>query len=70
VMAMPAIWRDAGGRLAELPGPGSGIVACGALPGAVAPAPAWTAERLCAQLAWSLLFRPGSQACWLGICAG
>ncbi|MGH3222108.1 MAG: hypothetical protein ACRDPY_26000, partial [Streptosporangiaceae bacterium] len=32
VMAMPAIWRDAGGRLLELPGPGAGIVACGALP--------------------------------------
>ncbi|MGH7735955.1 MAG: hypothetical protein ACREOE_20225, partial [Gemmatimonadales bacterium] len=48
VMAMPAIWRDASGRLAELPGPGSGIVACGALPGAAAPAPAWTAGELAA----------------------
>ncbi|MGH3193445.1 MAG: hypothetical protein ACRDOL_40565, partial [Streptosporangiaceae bacterium] len=48
VMAMPAIWRDAGGRLLELPGPGSGIVACGALPGAAAPAPAWTAGELAA----------------------
>ena len=48
VMAMPAIWRDAGGRLAELPGPGSGIVVCGALPGAPAPEPAWTAEQLAA----------------------
>src|SRR6266581_369588 len=40
VMAMPAIWKDAGGRLLELAGPGSGIVACGALPGAAAPGPA------------------------------
>jgi hypothetical protein len=48
VMAMPAIWRDAGGRLLELPGPGSGIVACGALPGAVSPALAWTAGELAA----------------------
>ncbi len=48
VMAMPAIWRDAGGRLAELPGPGSGIVVCGALPGAPAPEPAWTAGQLAA----------------------
>ena len=48
VMAMPAIWKDAGGRLVELPGPGSGIVACGALPGAAAPCPAWTAEHLAA----------------------
>jgi len=47
-MAMPAIWKDAGGRLLELPGPGSGIVACGALPGAAVPCPAWTAERLAA----------------------
>jgi hypothetical protein len=46
VMAMPAIWRDADGGLLELPGPGSGIVACGALPGAAAPAPAWTAGDL------------------------
>ena len=45
---MPAIWKDAGGRLLELPGPGSGIVACGALPGAAAPGPAWTAEHLAA----------------------
>src|SRR6266446_64455 len=42
VMAMPAIWKDAGGRLLELAGPGPGIVACGALPGAAAPGPAWT----------------------------
>ena len=48
VMAMPAIWKDAGGRLLELPGPGSGIVACGALPGAAAPEPAWTAGQLAA----------------------
>ena len=45
---MPAIWKDAGGRLLELAGPGSGIVACGALPGAAAPGPAWTAEHLAA----------------------
>ena len=45
---MPAIWKDAGGRLLELPGPGSGIVACGALPGAAAPEPAWTAGQLAA----------------------
>jgi len=42
VMAMPAIWKDAAGNLLELPGPGGGIVVCGALPGAVAPVPAWT----------------------------
>ena len=48
VLAMPAVWKDPGGRLLELPGPGSGIVACGALPGAAAPEPAWTAERLAA----------------------
>ena len=45
---MPAIWKDAGGRLLELAGPGSGIVACGALPGAAAPEPAWTAGQLAA----------------------
>ena len=45
---MPAIWKDAGGRLLELPGPGLGIVACGALPGAAAAEPAWTAEQLAA----------------------
>jgi hypothetical protein len=45
---MPAIWKDADGRLLELPGPGPGIVACGALPGAAAPGPAWTAEHLAA----------------------
>jgi hypothetical protein len=48
VMVTPAIWRDAGGRLAELPGPGSGIVVCGALPGVSAPEPAWTAGQLAA----------------------
>ena len=48
VMSMPALWRDAGGRLLELAGPGSGIVVCGALPGACAPQPAWTAEQLAA----------------------
>ena len=48
VMSVPAIWRDAGGRLLELPGPGSGIVVCGALPGTDAPVPAWTAGRLAA----------------------
>src|SRR5260370_16344925 len=47
-MAMPAIWKDAGGRLLELAGPGSGILACGALPGAAAPEPAWTAGQLAA----------------------
>jgi hypothetical protein len=46
VLAMPAIWKNADGRLAELPGPGGGIVACGALPGAAAPEPAWTAEQM------------------------
>ena len=45
---MPAIWKDAGGRLVELPGPGLGIVACGALPGAAAAEPAWTAGQLAA----------------------
>ena len=48
VMAMPAIWKDAAGRLTELPGAGGGIVACGALPGAAAPGPAWTADQLAA----------------------
>jgi hypothetical protein len=48
MMAMPAVWKDAGGRLLELPGPGLGIVACGALPGAAAPGPAWTAGQLAA----------------------
>jgi hypothetical protein len=47
-MAMPAIWKDAAGRLTELPGPGGGIVVCGALPGAAAPVPAWTAAELAA----------------------
>jgi hypothetical protein len=47
-MAMPAVWKDAGGRLLELAGPGAGIVACGALPGAAAPEPAWTAGQLAA----------------------
>ena len=45
---MPAIWKDPGGRLVELPGPGGGIVVCGALPGAAAPGPAWTADQLAA----------------------
>src|SRR6266702_3696590 len=48
VMAMPAIWRDAAGNLLELPGPGGGIVVCGALPGTAAPVPAWTAGELAA----------------------
>ena len=48
VMAMPAIWKDAAGNLLELPGPGGGIVVCGALPGAAAPVPAWTAGELAA----------------------
>ncbi len=48
VMAMPAIWKDADGRLTGLPGAGGGIVACGALPGAAAPGPAWTADQLAA----------------------
>jgi hypothetical protein len=46
VLAMPAVWKDASGRLLELPGAGGGIVACGALPGAAAPEPAWTAEQM------------------------
>jgi hypothetical protein len=48
VLAMPAVWKDASGRLVELPGAGGGIVACGALPGAAAPEPAWTAEQMAA----------------------
>jgi hypothetical protein len=48
VMAMPAIWKDATGNLRELPGPGGGIVVCGALPGAAAPVPAWTPGELAA----------------------
>ena len=48
VLAMPAVWKDASGRLTELPGAGGGIVACGALPGAAAPEPAWTAEQMAA----------------------
>ncbi len=48
VMAMPAIWKDPAGRLLELPGPGQGIVVCGALPGAAAPEPAWTPELMAA----------------------
>ena len=51
VMAMPAIWRDAAGDLLELPGPGGGIVVCGALPGTAAPVPAWTAGELAAGVA-------------------
>jgi hypothetical protein len=47
-MAMPAIWKDAAGNLLELAGPGGGIVACGALPGAAAPVPAWTPGELAA----------------------
>ena len=45
---MPAIWRDVTGNLLELAGPGGGIVVCGALPGAAAPVPAWTAGELAA----------------------
>jgi hypothetical protein len=45
---MPSVWRDADGRLTELPGAGGGIVACGALPGAAAPDPAWTAGQMAA----------------------
>ncbi len=45
---MPAIWKDAAGRLRELPGPGRGIVVCGARPGAAAPVPAWTPGELAA----------------------
>ena len=45
---MPAIWKDAAGELLELPGPGGGIVACGALPGAAAPVPAWVPGELAA----------------------
>ena len=48
VMAMPAIWKDATGNLLELPGPGGGIVVCGALPGAAAPVPAWVPGELAA----------------------
>jgi len=48
VMAMPAIWKDATGNLLELPGPGGGIVVCGALPGAAAPVPAWMPGELAA----------------------
>ena len=48
VMAMPAIWKDAAGNLLELPGPGGGIVVCGALPGAAAPVPAWVPGELAA----------------------
>jgi hypothetical protein len=48
VLAMPAVWKDTGGRLLEYPGPGGGIVVCGALPGAAAPEPAWTAAGLAA----------------------
>jgi hypothetical protein len=48
VLAMPAVWKDASGRLTELLGAGGGIVACGALPGAAAPDPAWTAEQMAA----------------------
>jgi hypothetical protein len=45
---MPAIWKDATGDLLELPGPGGGIVVCGALPGAAAPVPAWLPGELAA----------------------
>jgi hypothetical protein len=48
VLAMPAIWKDATGDLLELPGPGGGIVVCGALPGAAAPVPAWLPGELAA----------------------
>ena len=45
---MPAIWKDAAGDLLELPGPGGGVVVCGALPGAAAPVPAWMPGELAA----------------------
>jgi len=45
---MPSVWKDADGRLLELSGPGPGIVVCGALPGAAAAEPAWTADQLAA----------------------
>ena len=48
VTAMPALWRDGEGRVLERPGPGAGVVVCGALPGAPAPRPAWTAAELAA----------------------
>jgi len=48
VLAMPAIWKDAAGDLLELPGPGGGIVVCGALPSAPAPVPAWMPGELAA----------------------
>ena len=48
VMAVPSVWKDAGGWLTELPGAGGGMVVCGALPGAAAPEPAWTAEQMAA----------------------
>src|SRR5260370_23303528 len=48
VMAMPAIWKDAGGRLLELAGAGAGVLACRAPPGAAAPGPAGGAGELAA----------------------
>jgi hypothetical protein len=48
VLGMPAIWREPAGNLVELPGPGGGIVVCGALPGTAAPVPAWTPGELAA----------------------
>ena len=45
---MPSVWKDACGGLLEFPGPGGGILVCGALPGAAAPEPAWTAEEMAA----------------------
>jgi hypothetical protein len=48
VLAMPAVWKDVAGDLLELPGPGGGIVVCGALPGAAAPVPAWVPGELAA----------------------
>ena len=48
VMAMPAIWKDAGGRLAELPGAGGGSWRAGRCRARRPPEPAWTAEQLAA----------------------
>jgi hypothetical protein len=48
VLGMPAIWRDPAGNLVELPGPGGGIVVCGALPGTAAPVPAQSPGELAA----------------------
>ena len=48
VMAIRRSGRTPPACCTELPGAGGGIVACGALPGAAAPGPAWTADQLAA----------------------